>query len=163
MVIMRVWTLAHTSPLLSLCYFAPFCRKFCWVGVEFLSSGAQGLFPPRKKQSTLNSTMFFLPHVLPPFFPQVFVLQKKQTHQLLMFHRDLWVWDQPISPLKWNQQRRAKFQDHLHKTAGLTKKCTDGNHFSWRWTSPFWGVFWCLGYWSIFSTCEEYVWSTWYI
>ena len=42
----------------------------------FIFPGLRGYFPPRKKQSTLNSTMFFLPHVLPPFFLR-FLFYKK--------------------------------------------------------------------------------------
>ena len=77
MVIMRVWTLAHTSPLLSSCYFAPFCRKFCWVGVEFLSSGAQGLFSPKKKTKHPKLDHVFLATCSSSIFSSGFCFTKK--------------------------------------------------------------------------------------
>ena len=85
MVIMRVWTLAHTSPLLSLCYFAPFCRKFCWVGVEFLSSGAQGLFSPKKKTKHPKLDHVFLATCSSSIFSSGFCFTKNCYQGLLTF------------------------------------------------------------------------------
>lgn len=155
MVIMRVWTLAHTHTHFPTAFIVLLCTLLQKILLSrcraFIFPGLRGYFPPRKKQSTLNSTMFFLPHVLPPFFSGFCFTKKTNASIANVSQRFV-----GIGPANFTSQV-------VPTTRCLTKKCTDGNHFSWRWTSPFWGVFGCLGYWSIFSTCEEYVWSTWYI
>lgn len=148
MVIMRVWTLAHTHTLPH-CFHCvtlhPFAEDSAESVSSFYLSGAQGLFSPKKKAKHPKLDHVFLATCSPAIFLRFLFYKKTNASIANVSQRFV-----GIGPANFTSQV-------VPTTRCLTKKCTDGNHFSWRWTSPFWGVFGCLGYWSIFSTCEEYV------